>query len=122
MQKMKVQLTDEQIEGVFKRAGPSLFCPCFWPLASCTAKFYLGADLNKDQKLSYDEDEKLVVKGRGKSAGAEKTSRHTSQCAGNHRSVCSIEVGVDQLCEVNKGFLTCDEHHSFFVFLLKVKL
>eukprot|EP00435_Cladocopium_sp_Y103_P034870 s648_g9.t1 len=40
MQKMKVQLTDEQIEGVFKRA-----------------------DLNKDQKLSYDEYEKLVVKG-----------------------------------------------------------
>eukprot|EP00438_Fugacium_kawagutii_P009700 Skav230831 [mRNA] locus=scaffold3318:6455:21416:+ [translate_table: standard] len=40
MQKMKVQLTDEQIEGVFKRA-----------------------DLNKDQKLSYEEYEKLVVKG-----------------------------------------------------------
>ena len=100
MQKMKVQLTDEQIEGVFKRAGPSLFCPCFWPRLDAPSLFHLslGADLNKDQKLSYDEYEKLVVKGRGKSTGAEKTSRHTSQCAGNHRSVCSIEVGVDQLC------------------------
>ena len=32
MQKMKVQLTDEQIEGVFKRAWPSL--PHCFPLAT----------------------------------------------------------------------------------------
>lgn len=37
---MKVQLTDEQIQGVFDRA-----------------------DLNKDKKLSYEEYERLVLKG-----------------------------------------------------------